>query len=235
VARLTDEEIRLAREVDAEIEAVEKAERGEPEQAKASEPDPESELRRDPTPLLDTEAPDIAPHLAALAEQKAKIVESFDNGEITAREYSDALEAISDRRDDLRFLRRKAEFAKEQNKRAIDAAWGNAVDRFMKTTGKGINTDARRIAFDEYVKRVTGDAAFSHLSDRAQLAKAHKLFLKDFGGSNLSAGADDPPASRGISPGDFAALDRLADSDPAAFEKRIASMSEEAREAYLER
>jgi hypothetical protein len=235
VVKLSDEEIRLAKELEAEEAELEKAEK-EPAREEREEPDFENERRIDPTPLWDTHEPaNAGANLKALKEAREEIIQKFEDGEISAADYADHMERVDDLRNDIKLKQRFARMAVEENEAAKDSAWWSAVDMFMTGPGRAINTDAKRIAFDQYVQKVTGDYSNSHLSNRAQLALAKKMFDRDFAGSNFSAGADYAPASRSGGRADFAALDRLADSDPAAFEKRIASMSEEAREAYLER
>lgn len=244
-----DEEARKA----AEEAAAKKADEEEEE---------EVDLRRDPAPLIGTEEPkDIEERLTALAEEKAALVQKFDDGEITAREYSDGLEAISDKRNDIQWEKRKAEIGREAHERAITDAWDRDVAEFMSTTAKKIaeKGEPALLAFDSYVKKVTGDPKNARMSNRAQLEKAHKAFLADFDGFGTAPkpnpkekdGGDPPkPAAKkervipptlarvpaadleDIDEGKFAALDRLADTDPLAYQKRIARMTPSEREEY---
>jgi hypothetical protein len=85
-----------------------------------------------------------------------------------------------------------------------------------------------------------GDPANQRLSDRAQLEKARKAFMADFGdgfsGKAPVARQDDwSPAAEAESMGDggkFAVLDRLAESDPRAFENAIGRLSREDQDRY---
>lgn len=100
----------------------------------------------------------------------------------------------------------------------------------MAGPGKGIaSSEAKKIAFDSYVKRVTGDSANARLSDRAQLEKAHKAFLADFGGSFSRQAGKEASPSRETGGSDFAAIDRL---EGLAYERAIAKMTPAEREAY---
>jgi hypothetical protein len=226
---ITETERALALELEAEEAALEKAAQ-EPEIARADHGGDEYEQRIDPKPILDTSEPENATErLAALSEQKAALVQKFDDGEITAREYSDALETLSDRREDIKFAQRKARMASEQVEYVKDSAWWSAVDKFMAGPGRDIaKNDARKIAFDEYVKKVTGDAANARLSDKAQLELAHRMFKADFGGGF----GGDSSSAHGSGGSDFATLDRLAESNPREFERRVAKMTPAEREAY---
>lgn len=204
--------------------------------------DDAEELRRDPTPLLDTHVPaDLPQRLAALDEEKTELVQKFDYGEISAREYSDGLQVIADKRSDVEWMRRKADFAREQHELAITKNWNKTVEEFMTTTASDITAkgEAALLAFDSYVRKVTADPSNARLSDRAQLAKAHKLFVADFGKLSAARRASDYGAEPGSAADhardsrDFAHLDRLADSDPIAYEAAIARMSPDDIDKYL--
>jgi hypothetical protein len=123
------------------------------------------------------------------------------------------------------------------DEQAKDGAWYREVDRFLSTTGAAVaKNEMTKTAFDRYVRAVTADPANQHLSDRAQLEKAHKLFVSDFGAASFGAGAHQP-ASDGarddMGGGRFAALDRLAEADPMAYEQAYAKLSEAEQAAYL--
>ncbi|CAJ0860622.1 hypothetical protein AMST5_01319 [freshwater sediment metagenome] len=148
----TDEELEALKDTDGEDE-------GDVDADTSS--DDADELRRDPAPLLDTHVPaDLPQRLAVLDEEKAALVQKFDDGEITAREYSEGLEAIADKRNDADWTRRKAEFAREQHQAAVNRNWENSVSKFMTTTGKDITArgEGALLAFDSYVKKVTIDS-----------------------------------------------------------------------------
>jgi hypothetical protein len=187
-------------------------------------------LRRDPTPLWDTQEPDnAAANLKALKEARAEIVQKFEDGEITAQEYADHMERVDELRSDIKFAQRKARLAVEQVEYAKDSSWWSAVNKFMAGPGRDIaKNDARKIAFDEYVKKVTGDIANHKLTDRAQLELAHRMFKADFGGGF----GGDTSSAHGSGGSDFAALDRLAESNPREFERHVAKMTDDERAAY---
>ncbi|RTL88120.1 MAG: hypothetical protein EKK29_05975 [Hyphomicrobiales bacterium] len=248
LSHLTPAERELLADDDALLEPLD-AKESAPETAhdsasRADHGGDEEELPNDPAPILDTRAPeDLPQRLVALDEQKAELVSRFDDGELTAREYSDALEAIADQRDDVRWQSRRAEFAREQQEQAIEHNWNREVESYMRGPAKDITAkgEAALLAFDAYVKKITADPANARLSDKAQLAKAHKLFLADFDGfgrlpASRSPRAYEPePGSRADhsrDAADFAALDRLAETDPRAYERRISRMSADERQAY---
>ncbi|QGM96250.1 hypothetical protein [Methylocystis parvus] len=69
----------------------------------------------------------------------------------------------------------------------------------------------------------------------AQLEKADKLFVADFAAALGGAAAHQPGGDGGrgdLGGGDYAALDRLADADPVAYEAALARMSPAERDRY---
>jgi len=209
-----------------------------PTQADAEEAHAEAlELRHDPAPALKARAPENAGAvLDRVGQFEDHIQRQFEDGEITAREYRGGLQQAADKREEVRWARRKADLAREMDEQAKEAAWYREVDRFLSTTGAAVaKNDMTKKAFDRYVQEVTADPANQHLSDRAQLEKAHKLFLADFGPAFGGTAAHQPGGgdARGdMGGGDYAALDRLLERDPAAYEAALARMSPAELERY---
>jgi hypothetical protein len=153
----------------------------------------------------------------------------FEDGDITAAEYRRAMREAADKRDEIKWAKQKADLAADMQEQAESRAWSKAVRDFMSTTGAAIKSDPMRRTFDRYVRRVTGDAANAHLSDKAQLAKAHRMFTSD-----MQAGAAEAAdAGGGTGHADFSAIDRMTDSDPLRAEEALARMSSEEIERYL--
>lgn len=196
------------------------------------------EFRAEPAPILNARAPDNAgAALDRVGAFEDQIERQFYDGEITSAVYRDGLRQAADAREELRWNQRKAELAREFTETAESNAWYSAVDEFMGTTGAGIaKNEAATIAFDQYVKKVTADPANQRLSDRAQLEKAHKLFMADFGPGFGGAAAHQPAGDGGrgdLGGGKFAALDRLAEADPMGYERALAKMSDAEQAEYL--
>jgi hypothetical protein len=206
----------------------------------AEEAAPETvEFRADPALILTARAPDNAAAVLDRVDQFEELIQTqFEDGEITSQKYRDGLRQAAEKREEVNWAQRKAELAREMDEQAKETAWYREVDRFMSTTGAAIaKSEAVKIAFDEHVKAVTSDPANQNLSDRAQLEKAHKLFMADMGEA-FGAPSARQPASHGECSdmdggGRFAALDRLAETDPMAYERAVAKMSEAEQAAYL--
>lgn len=194
-------------------------------------------LRHDPAPILHARAPENASAvLNRVGAFEDQIERQFYDGEITSREYSDRLRQAAEAREEVRWSQRKADLAREMDEQAKEAAWYAEVDRFLSTSGAAVaKNDMTKTAFDRYVQAVTADPANQHLSDRAQLEKAHRHFLADFGPAFGGAAAHEPAGHDGRGDnggGDYAALDRLADADPVAYEAALARMSPSELERY---
>ena len=213
----------------------------------------------EPAPVLRARAPEDADTKLAAIDAEATALETrFDDGDITASEYRKGLAEIEEKRGAIRWEKQKAELAGEMQQQARENAWNQSVRDFMTTDGADIaKSKAKMIAFDEFVKEVTADPKHANLSDRQQLELAHDLFLKDMGIAPKPKGKetqkDDPPpkeerparklppnlgrvpAAQMETPGDgkYAALDRLAQEDPEAYEAEIAKLDAKGElEAY---
>jgi hypothetical protein len=205
------------------------AEDDAPQTIHAPEAD-EDEMRAAPVaPFAAAEPANADEHLKIVADYEARAEQMFEDGDITAAEYRRAMREAADKRNDLKWQQHKAELAADMQRQVEDRAWTKAVRDFMSTTGAAIKSDPMRRAFDRYVQQVTGDAANSHLSDKAQLAKAHRLFMSD-----MQAGATEAQEMRdGAGVTDFSTIDRMIDSDPLRAEEALARMSPEEIERYL--
>lgn len=203
----------------------------------AVEPAPELdvELRQHIAPaLVAPNTHDAEALLAGCAQFEQQAAQAFQDGEITATEYRAHLADIADYRDRARWQHHKAEIAHDMAKQAEDRAWFAEVDRFMRTTGAAIaRSHSAKIAFDEHVKAVTADPANAHLSDRAQLEKAFKLYEADMA-ATFGGGLDVGRAVERQDAMDFSALDRLAESDPLALEAAVARMTPDQFEQYAQ-
>lgn len=185
----------------------------------------------EPAPVLRAHVPENADAiLAQVAEFEANVERAFDDGDITAAEYRQHLAQASKKRGEVEWAIRKADLAEEMHEQARSRAWEKEVARFMSTTGANIaESRAAMLAFDEFVKSVTADPRHAHLSDRKQLELAHRLYFEDMASAGLPAGGGHRAGSGGAG---FAALDRLAQDDPLAYEAALAGLSDDERERY---
>ena len=198
--------------------------------AETNIPAVELERRDDAPPVLHAQPINAAPLLGELAQHQADWARKFNDGDITASEFTDGLNRLADRREEIRWSARKAELAEELVQGQRMNNWSKAVKEFMATDGKQIaaNVDARGApgallrGLDAAVKAEHSDPANRGLSDRAIIAKANRKFRE---GLDQALGAPDQATGRS-----HASLNNL---DPIALEDAVAQMTPEERDAYL--
>lgn len=228
---------------------------GEATSKKQAAPEDEEAERADPIlPVLRADAPEnVEETLAAITKTESDLIQRFEDGEITAREYREGLNQINDQREEIKWKKRESELATKLADQAEKNAWVRDVNEFMSAQGADIvENETRLIAFDSVVKRVTGDAKNAHLSNRSQLQMALKIYRQEMGlapaiqaeETKAKAKAKEtrpiPPSlskipaaePEDINNSKFARLDRLAVDDPLAFEKQVAKLSEAERQQY---
>ncbi len=213
-----------------DLTPIEREALGEPAPSAEAAPEP-TERQDDILPPLRAEAVNAAPMLHQLAQYQAEWNEKFDNGDITSREYSDGLNRLADRREEIRWAERKAELSQELVQGQRVNRWAKSVKEFMSTDGARIaaNVDANGrpgpllIGLDAAVKKAHGDPANRGLSDKAILAKAHRAFTDD-----LHATFGQPERTTGSA--DLGALNRLG---PLELEDALLQMTPAERDAYL--
>jgi hypothetical protein len=187
-------------------------------------------------PLLTVkEIPLAGEALQALDDKSLELQQQFDEGEITSGELASGLREVQRARNEIEWQMRKNELAHDMAQTHDDEQWEKAVRSFMSKEGVAISqNEALATAFDSIVRKVTANPENASLSFRKQLEKAHKVFTDDVAraGFSFDGGfAGDDVASGNAN---FAALDRLADSNPAKFEREFAKLSTSQQQAYLE-
>jgi hypothetical protein len=209
-------------------------------------------------PVLVVPVPeDVEARLGAVAAQKEKLAEDFDNGDITAKEYQQQLDVANkaeraiEREVDEAQLAAKMENQRQQNE------WGATVGAFIaenKVYDPAANPRMHR-ALDQEVRDVATLPEFQGRTDAAAgreiLARAHKNLTEAFGLKAPEAAAPPKPGQPVVpkpalpptigklpaaeisdTGGKFAHLDRLQ-SNPDAYEAALAKLSEAELNAYL--
>lgn len=202
-----------------------------------------------PTPLIRGELPaDFKEQVTALDAREDALVDKFEEGDITTREYNAELRIINKARGELDWLERKSELSQETTKGQIDRDWFGEVDVFLKEHPEIMLNTTRTNAYDAIVKEVTkATMDDGRMPGRADLLKAHARWAEDLGikvaapDLKKQKGPKNIPPTLGALPaaditetddGKYAHLDRLADSDPIAYEREISKMSEADFNAY---
>jgi hypothetical protein len=183
--------------------------------------------------LVAKQIPQAGAALAALDAKESDLQTQFDEGSITSGEMAAGLREIQKHRSEIEWALKKNDLANEMASQADDARWYRAVEAFMNNEGASIkNSDLHKKLFDGHVRKVTSDASNANLSFKAQLNKAFGLYRAELdaaGFGNVSFDRD----TRGGNAA-FARLDKLAETNPARFEKAFAALSPSDQAAFLE-
>lgn len=219
--------------------------------------DGESEDKLDdpinPTPLFKAELPaDIEAKRTALDTQEDDLVKKFDEGDITFAEYNKELRSLNRERADLDRAELKAELAQEAQQSQVEQTWQTTANTFVAEHPLISKNETMWNSFDAIVRRVTAETMQKgEQPSRRDLEKAYKQWTEDLGISDAGTQKPQPkqkkqnivPPNLGKVPaatandtddGKFAHLDRLAESDPLAFEAALAKMSDAQRDEYMQ-
>ena len=206
-----------------------------------------------PTPLFKAELPaDIEAKRTALDTQEDDLVKKFDEGDITFAEYNKELRSLNRERADLDRAELKAELAQEAQQSQVEQTWQTTANTFVAEHPLISKNETMWSSFDAIVRRVTAETMQKgEQPSRRDLEKAYKQWTEDLGIADAGTQKLQPkqkkqnvvPPNLGKVPaatandtddGKFAHLDRLAESDPLAFEAALAKMSDAQRDEYMQ-
>lgn len=198
---------------------------------------------------------DAKEKLEKIAADKTALAEQFDAGEVTAAQYQAKLDELNDAKLDITQAVNNAKLTAQLEENRAKQVWGAQCDAFMATdAGKEYAADKALLdQFDEAVIALAKMPSNRNLSGDALLVKAHKFVQMERGivtpPAAAAPGAKQLPKPRDPLPptlqnvpsadvtdtsgGQYAHLDRLASSDPIAYERELAKMSDTARDAYM--
>lgn len=225
--------------------------------AAAKDGEGEGGKQPEPQPAASTfpkyEAPaDAKAKLEDLTKREDALAAKFDDGELTAAEYRQQQRALDNDRDELKNQIFRAQLSED----AARAAWfGNTVTDFLSKHTQYEDGSLMYNALDREVRRLQTANAEEGKSqyDPAILLQAHQNIeasaRKAFGVGPTTPTTPKPgeqkreiPPSIGGLPaadaedtdgGEFAALDRLGETDPLAYERALEKMPDAKREQYL--
>lgn len=219
--------------------------------AKAEEDKP---ARREEVPLLSAEVPANAnTRLKEIEDAKDALAQKFDDGELSAKEHMAQLRELDKEADGIKQAIFKADISKEMQAKEVERNWMSDVDRFLAEHPEISKNELVYNAFDAVVRKVTGDDANSKLSNLGFLTKAYGIWADQLGIKAAKADPEtkepgkkaDEPAKKGrnipptlgrgvpasdissVDDGKYAALDRLRDADPIAFENALSRMTDD--------
>lgn len=206
-----------------------------------------------PTPLFKAELPaDIEAKRTALDTQEDDLVKKFDEGDITFAEYNKELRSLNRERADLDRAELKAELAQEAQQSQVEQTWQTTANTFVAEHPLISKNETTWSSFDAIVRRVTAETMQKgEQPSRRDLEKAYKQWTEDLGITDAGIQKSQAkhkkqnivPPNLGKVPaatandtddGKFAHLDRLAESDPLAFEAALAKMTDAQRDEYMQ-
>lgn len=208
-------------------------------------------------PLLVADAPeDAEAKLKEIGDKKTDLVEQFDNGDITAKEYQSQLDALNKEERAVERAVEKAQLAEEMRKQQEVNAWLGQVRDFTTNVQPEYSTSrVRWMALDAFVKEIGSKPENANLTGAEILRMAHEKVVEDLGavqpakaekpaGKPLKGSKAAPPKTLAKVPAAdnadmedsrWAALDRLRETDPLAHEDRLMKLSDAERDEYLAR
>lgn len=201
-------------------------------------------------PILVAQAPeDAEAQLQQIATDKAALIEKFDDGELTAKEYQAELDKLNKQERAIERAIDKAQIAADMERQRQVNEQEATINGFLNEHGiKRDFADLRFAALDSAVKIVASQAENAELSVREILQKAYSLCVEQGVIAQKTTKAESKPARKPLqtvptlarvpaadmtgtdSGSRFAHLDRL---DPVAREAAFAKLSPADQEAYL--
>lgn len=227
------------------------AEGGEDEADGAEEEAEEDSVATEVQPLLAADAPeDAAEQLEAIAKQKEELVQKFDDGDLTAKEYQLELDKLAKQEREIEQAQFKAKLAQEMAEQQQRNAWLATVNQFLSEHAEYRQYPLRYKALDVAVRELAAQEENQGLSGREILEKAHEQIVEQFGlaraeekpeGKKRRKPIEAPPTLANVpaasatetEDGRWAKLDRLMETDPERYERELAKLSDADREAYL--
>ncbi len=237
----------------AEIDAADKQGAGEPvaavaEPATTAQESASQDSTQQAPILVAPDVQDAEGRLNAIAAEKETLLTQFDDGDLTAREYQKKLDELSRQERQIEFDIREAQLAAKMESQRAQNDWVATCNSFLESNP--VYKDNIRLyrALDAEVKELAQKPESANWSGAKFLAEAHKNLAEAFNlpaanaAPNKQRRTDNLPPNLAKVPaadvndtdgGRFAVLDRLASTDPIAYEEALAKMPEAERNAYM--
>lgn len=208
--------------------------------------------RQQPAPILAAEDPgDAEERLTEIAQAKEKLIEQFDDGELTAKEYQLELDKLAKQEREIEQAQFKAQIAREMEETRAKNEWLATVNAFLNTNTRYKESPILYQTLDMTVRNLAAQEENQNLSGAEILAKAHEMITAELGLQDAkrengkktgSKKIDAPPTLARVPAADmtelentrWSKLDRLMETDPERYERELAKLPEADREAYLQ-
>jgi hypothetical protein len=201
-------------------------------------------------PLLVAQAPaDADEKLAEIATKKDELIAKFDDGDITAKEYQQQLDGLGKQEREIERAVDKAAIAFDMEQQRLKNEWTSTTTSFLDANKVYRDNPRLYRALDQEVRDVAVTDEGKAMTGAQILAKAHANLSEAFGLKTEAPKEGAKPGRKVVLPptlgkvpaaegsdtdgGKYAGLDRLATTDPLAYEEKLMSLSESERDAYL--
>lgn len=201
-------------------------------------------------PILVVEPPaDADAKLKEIGEKKDALITQFDDGDITAKEYQQQIDALAKQEREIERAVERATLAAEMEQQRLKNEWLSTVNSFIDANPVYRENQRLYRALDQEVRDVANSEEGKTMTGAKILAKAHENLAaafnlgvaKDHGQTTKPPKTELPPSLHGVPAADandvsnnkYAALDRLASTNPIAYEEALMKLPEEERNAYL--
>jgi len=196
---------------------------------------------------------DAQAKLADIATKKADLVTRFDDGDITTKEYQQELDALNKSEREIEFAIHETKLAEKMEQQRLQNEWTATVNAFIGANDRYDPAKNPRMyqMLDMEVRAVAGTEEAKTMTGAQILKKAHENLAEALGFAEqkpapaagrkpipkpaLPPSLDKVPAADtpDMTQGRFAGLDRLAQTNPIAYEEALMKLSDSERDAYL--
>lgn len=225
-----------------------------------SEPEPEPEkpvMAPRPRGILnDTLPEDYSQRVEANNTAQDELAQKYEDGDISFAEYNKGMRKLHEEAMDLREVKMRAEISEVSSTNSVQQHWDGLMGSFLTAHPEAISTPVRQNAFDHILREITAPVmAAGGMPGQAEIDKAYARLAEEFGIQAKQPDGDNgaqPPAAKkenkvpptlgavpaaahtDVDDGKWAALDRLADTDPMKYEETLQKMSEAERNEYMQ-
>lgn len=207
-----------------------------------------------PAPIFTPDDPgNVEERLGEIKAEKDKLIDQFDDGEITAREYQAQLDALAKQEREIEFKAHEAKLATKMAEQQAANAWRSTVAAFLDQNEQYRKSPLMYKTLDAAVRDIAAQEENANLSGQEILAKAHEQIVEQFGLQKNEPEPepgkkpgrrkiDAPPTLAKVPASDitetentrWSRLDRLMETDPERYEAEVGKLSDADREAYLQ-
>lgn len=146
-------------------------------------------IRADLPADYDEQVKAIADRRTEIRSERRSLTDKYEDGDMTSKEYHDALDKLedelsdlNDKRYELKRLEEKAQLAKEMNQSQMETRWWATVEAFVGEHPELTRNQTVMAVYDQIVQRVTAETMKAGKEPGlADLQKAYKQWAEDLG------------------------------------------------------